>query len=255
MTDPDWSATSDDYARHRQGFPPRFFEMIAAEGLFAPGMRVLDIGTGTGVVARALAARGGDVTGIDAAPGQVEAARRLAADQGLAVRFDNALAERTGQPDAAFDLVVAAQCWHWFDRRLAAAEAKRVLKPGGALLVCHHDWMPDPGSVAHASEFLIEAHNPRWRMGRGSGMYPAWSDDLRLAGFTGLAFAGFDHETVYSHEDWRGRIRASNGVGAAMTPDAVARFDAEHAALLKTRFPEDPLRVPHRVFAIWGRKG
>ncbi len=254
MSKPDWSATSDDYARHRQGFPPRFFEMIAGQGLFAAGMRVLDLGTGTGVVARALAARGGEVTGLDAAPGQVAAARRLAAEEGLAARFEEGLAERTGQPEGAFDLVVAAQCWHWFDRALAAAEARRVLRPGGALLICHHDWMPHPGTVAHASEFLIEAHNPRWRLGRGSGLYPAWSDDMRLAGLRDIAFAGFDEEAVYSHEAWRGRIRASAGVSGAMAPEAVARFDAEHRALLAARFPEEPLRVPHRVFAIWGRR-
>ena len=254
MSNPNWSATSDDYAKHRQGFPPRFFEMIAAEGLFAPGMRVLDLGTGTGVVARALSARGAEVIGLDAAPGQVAAARRLAKEEGLTARFEEGPAERTGQPDAAFDLVVAAQCWHWFDRVLAAAEAKRVLKPGGALLICHYDWMPHPGSVAHASEFLIEAHNPRWRLGRGSGMYPAWSDDMRLAGFQDIAFAGFDYETAYSHEAWRGRIRASAGVGGAMRGEAVARFDAEHEALLAARFPQETLHVPHRVFAIWGRR-
>ncbi|WP_237217523.1 class I SAM-dependent methyltransferase [Falsiroseomonas oryziterrae] len=254
MTNPDWSATSADYARHRQGFPPRFFEMIADHGLFAPGMRVLDLGTGTGVVARALAARGADVLGLDVAPGQIVEARRLAAEEGLAARFEEGFAERSGQPDDGFDLVVAAQCWHWFDRALAAAEARRVLKPGGALLICHHDWLPHPGTVAHATEFLIEAHNPRWRMGRGSGFYPAWADDLRLAGLGEIAFAGFDHEAVYPREAWRGRIRASAGVAGTLADDAVERFDAELAALLNARFPEEPLRIPHRVFAIWGRK-
>jgi SAM-dependent methyltransferase len=254
MSAPDWSATSDDYARHRQGFPPRFFEAIAREGLFAPGMRVLDLGSGTGVVARALAGRGADVLGLDVAPGQVAAARRLAEQQGLAARFEEGFAERTGQRASSFDLVVAAQCWHWFDRGLAAAEAKRVLKPGGALLICHHDWLPLPGSVAHATEFLIESHNPRWRMGRGTGFYPAWANDLGMAGFADLAFAGFDHEALYPRADWLGRVRASAGIGAALDAPAVARFDAELAALLDARFPEEPLSVPHRVFAIWGRR-
>lgn len=252
MSNPDWSSTSTDYAKHRQGFPPRFYEMIAREGLFAPGMSVLDLGTGTGTVARVLASRGGEVLGLDAAPGQIAAARRLAAAEGVSLRFEEGLAERTGQPDASFNLVVAAQCWHWFDRGLAAAEARRVLKPGGALLICHYDWLPLPGSVAHASEFLIEAHNPRWRLGRTTGFYPQWASDLSLAGFARLAFAGFDHEAVYARADWLGRIRASGGVGGAMAAEAVARFDAEHAALLDARFPVEPLTVPHRVFAIWG---
>jgi SAM-dependent methyltransferase len=254
MTGPDWSATSADYARHRQGFPPRFLDLLSREGLFAPGMTVLDLGTGTGTLARAMAARGADVLGLDAAPGQVAAARALAEAEGLAarVRFAEGLAERNGQPGASFDLVTAAQCWHWFERGLAAAEARRVLKPGGALLICHLDWLPIPGSVAHATEFLIEAHNPRWRMGRGSGFYPAWADDLRQAGFGAIGFAGFDHEAVYPRADWRGRVRASAGVGGAMDPEAVARFDAALAALLDARFPPGPLAVPHRVFAIWG---
>jgi hypothetical protein len=91
-------------------------------------------------------------------------------------------------------------------------------------------------------------------MGRGTGFYPAWATDLSLAGFWDLGFGGFDHATQYSREDWRGRIRASAGIGGAMEDAAVARFDAELAAMLDQRFPPGPLVVPHRVFAIWGWK-
>ncbi|MGG5888893.1 class I SAM-dependent methyltransferase [Falsiroseomonas sp. HC035] len=256
MSNPDWSRTSADYARHRQGFPPGLYDLLAHHALLRPGIDALDLGTGTGTLARGLAARGATVLGLDPAPGQVAAATRLAAAEGLAerARFSEGLAERTEQPDASFDLVVAGQAWHWFDRGLAAAEAMRVLRPGGALLICHFDWIPLPGNVAHATEFLIEAHNPRWRMGRGTGFYPAWATDLALAGFQDLGFGGFDYPAHYTREDWRGRIRASAGVGGAMEDAAVARFDTELAALLDERFGQDPLVVPHRVFAIWGWK-
>jgi hypothetical protein len=57
----------------------------------------------------------------------------------------------------------------------------------------------------------------------------------------------------YSHEAWRGRIRASAGVGGQLPPDQVAVFDADLAAILKARYPENPLAVHHRSFALVAR--
>ena len=57
----------------------------------------------------------------------------------------------------------------------------------------------------------------------------------------------------YGHRAWRGRIRASAGVAASLGPEAVAAFDAEHATLLATGFPSEPLDVPHRVWALTAR--
>jgi hypothetical protein len=58
----------------------------------------------------------------------------------------------------------------------------------------------------------------------------------------------------YTHESWRGRIRASAGIAASLPADAVARFDVAHAHMLSERFPQEPLLTPHRVFALIGRK-
>src|SRR4029077_2890154 len=69
----DWSLTSADYAAHRPGPPQRLFDVLAAHGVGRPGQRVLDLGTGTGLVARELARRGATVSGIDIASGQIEA--------------------------------------------------------------------------------------------------------------------------------------------------------------------------------------
>ena len=58
-------------------------------------------------------------------------------------------------------------------------------------------------------------------------------------------------EVAYTHEGWRGRFRACNGVLALKDPEAIAAFDHDLAALLAADWPAD-LRVPHRVFVIQG---
>lgn len=248
----DFGRTAQDYGRFRAGFPVAFFDALEARGWIAPGLRALDVGTGTGTVARGLAERGLDVTGTDPAAALLEQARALAAEDGVSVRWRVGRAERHEEPDAAFDLVTAGQCWHWFDRKAAAAEAARVLVPGGRIVIAHFDWLPLPGNMVEATEALILTYNPSWTMGGGTGLYPHWLADLAGAGFGALETFSFDVAQPYTPEAWRGRIRASAGVKASLDEAAIARFDADLADMLATRFPGDTLLVPHRVWAVGG---
>jgi SAM-dependent methyltransferase len=215
---------------------------------------LVDLGTGTGTLARQFAARGATVTGLDPAAAMLEQARALDAAAGVSVDYRVGRAEETELPAAAFDAVTAGQCWHWFDRPTAAQEVARLLVPGGAVAIAHFDWLPLAGNVVAATEALILDHNPAWAMAGGDGTHPAWFADLAGAGFVDLESFSFDVSVSYSHADWRGRIRASAGVAASLTPDRVEAFDAAHAALLASQFPDDPLGVPHRVWALVGRK-
>jgi len=74
------------------------------------------------------------------------------------------------------------------------------------------------------------------------------------AGFSGFETFSYDLAVPYSPEAWRGRIRASAGIGASLPPDQVESFDTELARLLEESFPGDVLRVLHRVFAIPGTR-
>lgn len=249
----DFSKTADDYARHRAGFPDALFGRLSSFGIGSEGQRVLDVGTGTGTLARGFARRGCRVTGLDRSAELMAQARNLDVAAGVDVAYVVASAEDTAQKSGAFDVFSAGQCWHWFDGPRAAAEARRVLVGGGALVIAHFDWVPLAGNVVAMTERLIEAHNPSWKFGGGTGIYPAWFAHAREAGFEQLESFTFDVGVPYSHEDWRGRIRASAGVGASLAPAAVAAFDAVHATQLADEFPEGPLSVLHRVFALVAR--
>ena len=169
----------------------------------------------------------------------------LDAEQAVAIEYREGRAEALDFADDTFDLVTAGQCWHWFDRERAAAEAFRVLKPGGTLVIAHFDWLPLPGNVVDATEQLILEANPAWTMAGGAGIYPQWLTDMASAGFVGLETCSFDVAQPYSHEAWCGRIRASAGVKATLDHAAVERFEA------KLR---NPLMIPHRVWWASGKR-
>lgn len=249
----DFGKTAKDYGRYRAGFPDELFTRLRAVGIGTPGQRVLDLGTGTGTLARGFARRGCEVTGVDRSEALMAEAQRLDREADVVVRYVTASAEKTGLSDSSFDVVTAGQCWHWFDRDCAAQEARRILVSRGALVIAHFDWLPLPGDAVEATEQLIQQHNPAWPHHGGNGMYPAWLLDVTGAGFRNIETFSFDLDVPYSHEAWRGRIRASAGVAASLPPDAVARFDDALRELLATHFPDEPLQVPHRVFALISR--
>jgi SAM-dependent methyltransferase len=255
MPGADFAKTAADYAAHRSGPPGELFDRLASFGAGWPGQRICDLGSGTGALARPMALGGVRVIATDIARPLLVEARKLAMAQG--VELDGpVLCKAEALPFAtdSLDAMTASQCWHWFDRSVAAAECYRVVRPGGWLVITHFDWLPLRGSVVEATEALIVQHNPGWRGVGGRGIYPDWPADASNAGFGQIETFSFDVETPYTHQGWRGRIRASAGVGGSLDDGAVERFDAELATLLAERFPEDPLAAPHRVWALVARK-
>jgi len=100
-----------------------------------PGRRVLDVATGTGMVAFALAARGATVIGLDQSPAMLARARaKLRAAPALAGRlsFIEGEAERLPFPDGSFDALTFTYLLRYVDDRTATlAELARVVRPGG----------------------------------------------------------------------------------------------------------------------------
>lgn len=243
----DWGKTSTDYATYRPGPPDRFYQTLQTWNVGNPGQRILDLGTGTGVLARQFARQGATVHGIDIADNQIATAQQLAAEEGLDVDFQCVPAEEVDFAAGSFDAITANQCWLYFDKARTIPVVKRLLKPGGVLVTSHFSWLPRLDPVAYATEQLVLKHNPNWTAHDWPGVIPQ-IPDWSKGHFHVQGMFWFDEPVPFTYESWRGRIRACRGVGAALDATDVAKFDEEHAALLTERVGEQ-FTVLHRVDA------
>ncbi len=116
-------------------------ERLGQLATVALGESVLDVGCGTGslaIEAKRRVGESGAVHGIDASPEMIAHARRKAAKAGVDIAFDVASAEALPFSDDAFDVVLSTLMMHHLPRavrELLAAESRRVLRPGGRVLV------------------------------------------------------------------------------------------------------------------------
>jgi SAM-dependent methyltransferase len=136
-----WDAATDAYDRGWVPLLERLTESCVARAALAPGERVLDLATGTGVGAFAAAhavGAAGAVTGLDVSENMVAlAAARATGGGNDNVAFRRCDMEMTGAADGAFDAVTCAfGLMFAAERALAFAEIARVTAPGGRVSVC-----------------------------------------------------------------------------------------------------------------------
>ncbi|MEV7230040.1 class I SAM-dependent methyltransferase [Polymorphospora sp. NPDC051019] len=114
------------YDRARPHYPRAMVERIVAA---SPGPRMIDVGCGTGIVARQFRAAGCAMLGVEPDVRMAEFARR----DGLDVEV--ATFEAWDPAGRQVDTIVSGQTWHWVDPVAGAAKAAQALKPGGRLAV------------------------------------------------------------------------------------------------------------------------
>jgi ubiquinone/menaquinone biosynthesis C-methylase UbiE len=148
-----WERAAEAYAtgEHRSG---RDLQLVVELAAPTGTERALDIGTGAGHTAMALAPRVASVVLTDPVPAMLATARRLAAGAGIAnLEFVEAVAERLPFPAACFDIVTTRLAAHHFDDvALAFREIARVLRPGGAFIFIDTLAPADAQSAAYQDE-------------------------------------------------------------------------------------------------------
>ena len=178
------------YLMRERELRTRFLDLAAIE----PGQRVLDLGCGTATLLLLLKERcpSADVVGVDGDPKVLALARAKAEKQGVAIRFDEALATRLPYGDASFDRVLSSLMLHHLsrDEKLRALrEVRRVLAPGASFHLV--DFGPPRNGFARVA--MRALHHGEHMADNLAGRLP---ELLREAGFARVEERGH-HSTVF----------------------------------------------------------
>jgi SAM-dependent methyltransferase len=188
-----------------------------------PGRDILDVGCGTGIVARQFQAAGCRVLGVDPDERMAAVARQLGLD------VEVAKVEEWSPAGRQFDAVVAGQAWHWVDPVAGAVKAADALRPAGLLAVFWNAGQP-PGDLATAFAQVTSQLMP----GLPASAAGRPAVEVYLSGCARVADAirgtglfrdpeqwRFDWEHAYTRDEWLD-VLPTHGFHTQLPPDTLA---------------------------------
>lgn len=241
----DFGRVSQKYAEYRDIYPESMYCKLIQFGIGLEKQKILDVGSGTGVLPRNMAFTKADFTAADISAALIQEGERMAQSCGIDnITFCVADAEQTGLPDHSYDVITAVQCFHYFQTAVVIPEFYRLLKPGGRICKIFMDWLPFEDELVAEMEDLVLQYHPGWSGGGFKSFAYVMPDWLKNR---------FELETIHSYneclnftkEAWIGRILTCRGVGASLPPDEVNEFEQIYRERLKKY--SDELKIKHQI--------
>ncbi len=150
------------YVRSRPGYPPAVITLLAREIGLAPGWHVADLGAGTGISSQLFLDAGCRVSAVEPNREMRAAAAELLGDRPGFAAVEGT-AETTTLAAASCDAVVAGQAFHWFEPLATRRECRRILKPGGWVVLLWNRRHTDTTPFLRAYEELLLRYGTDYR--------------------------------------------------------------------------------------------
>jgi SAM-dependent methyltransferase len=233
-----FGSVAERYDRFRPSYPSSLFADLGATG----ARTVLDIGCGTGIAARELAARGLSVLGVEVDPQMAAVARAYG------LHIETASFEDWDGRDRTFDLITCAQAWHWIDQDRGVQKVATCLRPGG-LLACFWNYNKSHDLTDELSE-VYQLIAPEIEPD-AVGLEP---DDAPHA--AALRDTGVFGDVAVRRYEWSQTMTATEWVGRATTySDHILLPKEQRAALMRELHAvvaaHEPVTIPMGTYAIF----
>lgn len=123
-----------EYIKNRESIPDELLSSLKIRGIDFDGAKIADFGAGPGFLSDLLSAEGGIVDAVEPVEEFINHGKEKFKNNNK-VNFNLRHAEESGLPSKTYDIVFVLSGWHWFRRTEAIAEAERILKPDGYLII------------------------------------------------------------------------------------------------------------------------
>lgn len=232
MTEPvikhgNFDSLANDYAQYRPGYAPSIVTAVLALVGRPPGdVDAVDVGAGTGIWTRMLAARGlRSITAVE--PSDEMRRNGVLTSTEYTIAWRPGGAEETGLAPNAYDLVSMASSFHWTDFDRACAEFQRILRPGGRFVALWNPRMIELNPLLVEIEQEIARLNPgvkRVSSGR-SGLTERLTELLwAKPGFDDVVYLEGRHTATQTPNQYMGAWRSVNDLRVQLGPDLFAKF-------------------------------
>lgn len=151
----------EDYVKYRPGYPTEIISYLQEEYGLTPDKTIADVGAGTGISAELFLKAGYDVTGVEPNKEMRDKSVELLGGYS-SFRAVNGTAEQTTLGDNSVDAIIAGQAFHWFDEEKSKAKFKRILRPGGnVVLIWNERKITSPFELEYEALILKHARDYR----------------------------------------------------------------------------------------------
>ena len=213
------------YARFRPAYAIAFMDYLYAEVGIDAGSVIADVGSGTGIFTRQLLERGNKVYAVEPNHDMRVVAETDLSGFGGFVSIEGS-AESTMLADGSVDCITVAQAFHWFDRNRFKTECRRILKPGGRVILVWNS-RDDASELVSENEAVNRKYCPDFKGFSGGMRFTEGNEDFH-AFFKGAFEAEiFRNDLVFDEPEFVGR----NLSGSYALKETDNDYDAYVAAI------------------------